>query len=64
MKMAEGGLPGPAPHREDPPPQPTPQPTAQPIPLQPGQQAQMHMNWSHLSQNIPVNLRKMLGLIC
>ena len=41
--MAEGGLPGPAPHKEDPPLQPAPQP----VPLQPGQQAQMHMNWSH-----------------
>ena len=41
--MAEGGLPGPAPHGEDPPPQPTPQP----LPLQPGQQVHMHMNWSH-----------------
>ena len=41
--MAEGGLPGPAPHREDPQLQPAPQP----VPLQPGQQAQMHMNWSH-----------------
>ena len=41
--MAEGGLPGPAPHREDQPLQPTPQP----IPLQPAQQVHMHMNWSH-----------------
>ena len=39
--MAEGGPPGPAPHREDPPLQPAPQP----VPPQPGQQAQMHMNW-------------------
>ena len=39
--MAEGGLPGPAPPREEPPLPPIPQP------LQPGQQAQMHMNWSH-----------------
>ena len=41
--MAEGGLPGPAPHREDPPLQSAPQP------LQPqsGQQVHMHMNWSH-----------------
>ena len=38
--MAEGGLPGPAPHREEQPPPPIPQP-------QPGQQAQMHMNWLH-----------------
>ena len=41
--MAEGGPPGPAPHREDPPLQPAPQPVS----LQPGQQAQMCMNWSH-----------------
>ena len=41
--MAEGGLPGPAPCREDPPLQAAPQP----IPLQPGQQAQMCMTWSH-----------------
>ena len=39
--MAEGGLPGPASHREEPPLPPVPQPP------QPGQQAQMHMNWSH-----------------
>ena len=50
--MAEGGLPGPVPHREDPPPpQPTPQLTPQPAPQpvlpQPGQEVQMHMNWSH-----------------
>ena len=37
--MAEGGLPGPAPHREEQPPPPIPEP-------HPGQQAQMHMNWS------------------
>ena len=42
--MAEGGLPGPAPHMEDPPP---PQPTPQPILPQPGQQVHMHMNWSN-----------------
>ena len=41
--MAEGGPPGPAPHREDPQLQPSPQP----LQLQPGQQVQMHMNWSH-----------------
>ena len=41
--MAEGGVPGPAPYREDPPPQPTPQL----IPLQPGQQVYMCMNWSY-----------------
>ena len=41
--MAEGGLPGPSPHREDPPP---PQPTLQPAP-QPGQQVHMCMDWSH-----------------
>ena len=41
--MAEGGLPGSAPCREDPQPQSAPQP----IPLQPGHQVQMHMNWSH-----------------
>ena len=40
--MAEGGLPSPAPHREDPP----PIPTLQPLP-QPGQPVPMHMNWSH-----------------
>ena len=38
--MAEGGPPGPVPHREEQPPPPVPQ-------RQPGQQAQMHMNWSH-----------------
>ena len=42
-KMEEGGLPGPAPHREDPPPQPTPQP----LQPQPDQHVHMHMNWSH-----------------
>ena len=36
--MAEGGT---APPREEPPPPPIPEPP------QPGQQAQMHMNWSH-----------------
>ena len=41
--MVEGGLPGPDPHKEDLPLQPTPQPVL----LQPGQQAQMCMNWSH-----------------
>ena len=46
--MAEGGLPGPAPHREDPPPpQPTVQPASQPVLPQPCQQVHMHMNWSH-----------------
>ena len=40
--MAEGGLAGPAPHREDPPPNPAPQPLPQP-----GQQVPMHMNWSY-----------------
>ena len=48
--MAEGELPGPAPHRDDPP-QPAPQPAQQPAPQptlpQPGQQVQMHINWSH-----------------
>ena len=39
--MAEGGLPGPATCREEQQPPPIPQLT------QPGQQAQMHMNWSH-----------------
>ena len=39
--MAEGGLPGPAPQREEQPLPPIPQPA------QPGQQAQVHMNWSH-----------------
>ena len=52
--MAEGGLLGPAPHRKDLPPNPAPQPLPQP-----GQQVPMHINWSHLSQNIQVNLRKM-----
>ena len=42
--MAEGGPPGPTPPREEPPPPPAPQPVL----LQPGQQAQMHMNWSHI----------------
>ena len=42
-KIVEGGLPGPAPHREDPP----LQPATQPVPPQAGQQAQMCMNWSH-----------------
>ena len=41
--MAEGGPPGSVPPREDPPLQPTPQ-SLQP---QSGQQAHMHMNWSH-----------------
>ena len=41
--MAEGGLPGPAPQREDPPLQPTPQ-CLQP---QPSQQVPLHMNLSH-----------------
>ena len=47
--MAEGGVPGPAPCREDPPPppQPRPQPTPQPVLPQPGQQIHMHINWSH-----------------
>ena len=45
--MAEAGLPGPALHREDPPPPPAPQPTPQVLLLQPGQEVQMHMNWSH-----------------
>ena len=38
--MAEGGPPGPAPLREEQQPPPILQP-------QPGQQAQIHMNWSH-----------------
>ena len=42
--MAEGGLPGPAPCREDPPP---PQPAPQPVLSQPGQQVHMCMNWSN-----------------
>ena len=41
--MAEGGLPGPACQREDPPPQPAPQP----LQPQPGQQVALYMNWSH-----------------
>ena len=41
--MAEGGLPGPAPQREDPPLQTPPQ-TLQP---QPSQQVPLCMNWSH-----------------
>ena len=41
--MAEGGLLGPVPHREDPAPQPTPQP----LQPQPDQQVHMNMNWSH-----------------
>ena len=46
--MAEGGLPGPAPCRKDPPPlQPVPQPAPQPVLPQPAQQVHMHMNWSH-----------------
>ena len=45
--MAEGGLPGPVPCREDPPPQPALQPAPQPLPPQPGQQVHMYMNWSH-----------------
>ena len=40
--MAEGGLPGPAPHREDLQPQLSPQP----LQPQPGQQVQMDMNSS------------------
>ena len=49
--MAEGGLPDPAPHREDPPPPstqpPAPQPALQLLLPQPGQEVQMCMNWSH-----------------
>ena len=41
--MAEGGPSGPAPHREDPPPNPAPQ-----LLPQPGQQVPIYMNWSHL----------------
>ena len=41
--MAEGGPPGPAPHREDLPLQPAPKP----LQPQPVQQVHMHMNWSH-----------------
>ena len=41
--MAEGGPPGPAPQREDPPPQPPPQPLQLPQALQ----AHLQMNWSH-----------------
>ena len=41
--MAEGGLPGPAPYREDPPLQPAPQP----LQPQPDQQVHMNMDWSH-----------------
>ena len=41
--MAEGGPPGPAPHREDPALQPTPEP----LQPQPDHQVHMHMNWSH-----------------
>ena len=45
--MAEGGLPGPAPHREDLPPK-----TAPKLLPQPGQQVPMHMNWSHFKVRI------------
>ena len=48
--MAEGGLPGPAPHREDPQLQPAPQP----LQLQPGQQVQMFHVWRsfHYDENV------------
>ena len=39
--MAEGGPPGPAPPSEEP-----PLPPVSKLP-QPGQQSQMHINWSH-----------------
>ena len=45
--MAEGGLPGPAPHREDPPPPPASQPALQLLLPQPGQQVQTCMKRSH-----------------
>ena len=41
--MVDGGLPGPAPHRED----PLLQSAPQPLQPQPGQQVHVHMNWSH-----------------
>ena len=41
--MAEGGLPDPAPLGEV----QVLQPPQQPLQLQPGQQVDMHMNWSH-----------------
>ena len=41
--MTEGGLLGPAPHRED----LQLKPALQPLQPQPGQQVQMDMNWSH-----------------
>ena len=52
--MAEGGPPDPAPCREA-------QVLQLPQQLQQAQQSQvhMHMNWSHLNQNIQENLRKM-----
>ena len=55
--MAEGGPPGPAHHREEQQPPPIPQQ------LQPGQQVQMHMNWSHFKPEFS-SKPKMLKLIC
>ena len=53
--MTEGGLPGPAPCREDP---PLLQPTPQPVLLQPGQQVHMHMNWSHFKPEYSGKLKE------
>ena len=45
--MAEGGPPGPAPHRDAQVLQPPQQPPPQPVQLQQAHQTHMHMNWSH-----------------
>ena len=45
--MAEGGLPGPAPHRDAQVLQPPQQPLPQTLQPQQAHQAHMHINWSH-----------------
>ena len=56
--MAEGGLQGPAHHREEQQPPPVPQ---QP---QPGQQVQMHMNWSHFKPEFSSKPEQDVEAIC
>ena len=48
--MVEGGLPGHAPCRDDPPPWPAPQPAPQLIPPQSGKQVQMHFKPEYSSK--------------
>ena len=63
--MAEGGPPGPAPHREDPPPpQPTTHLTSQPILPQPGQQVHLCMNWSHFKPEYSGKPEEYVEAIC